>query len=76
MTSGPAWEWQEYAARIAGRDLTPAATGLLHLVSLQPGLSQQALAIRLGIPPSRFVSVLDELEGRHVLEAPQPDRPA
>jgi DNA-binding MarR family transcriptional regulator len=57
-----------YAARVSELDLTPAMTGILRFTSMQPGLSQQALANLLNMAPSKLVSVLDGLEKREVLE--------
>jgi DNA-binding MarR family transcriptional regulator len=45
-------------------DLTPAQAGILRLINRQPGLSQQGLAGRLDLLPSRVVSFVDELESR------------
>jgi DNA-binding MarR family transcriptional regulator len=65
-----------FAERIKAIDLTPPQAGLLRLIVAQPGLSQQAYATRLGMPPSRFVLLADELEGRGLLERRrgEPDR--
>ncbi len=57
-----------FAARIAALDLTPPEAGLLRIVATEPGLSQQAIAGRLGTPPSRLVLLVDGLEGRRVIE--------
>ena len=57
-----------WARRITPLDLTPAQTGLLRLIAWQPGQSQQALARKLGTPPSRLVLLLDELEERGLTE--------
>jgi DNA-binding MarR family transcriptional regulator len=45
-------------------DLTPAQTGLLRAVALEPGRSQQAIAAQLGMQPSRLVTLVDQLEER------------
>ncbi len=57
-----------YAERIAKLDLTPAHTGVLRLAAQRPGLSQQALATMLGVLPSKVVALVDDLEGKHLLE--------
>jgi DNA-binding MarR family transcriptional regulator len=57
-----------FAERLAPLDLTPPHVGILYAVNHADGLSQQALGERLGIFPSRLVSVLDELESRKLLE--------
>jgi DNA-binding MarR family transcriptional regulator len=57
-----------YAARVAELELDPPQTGVLHLLAREAGLSQQALATRLGVAPSRVVGLVDGLEGRGLLE--------
>ncbi|MEO3854883.1 MarR family transcriptional regulator [Acrocarpospora sp. B8E8] len=42
--------------------LTPAAAGVLRIIAREPGLSQRALATRLGSVPSRVVVLVDSLE--------------
>jgi DNA-binding MarR family transcriptional regulator len=65
-----------FAARIAGLELTPPQAGLLHMIAVTPGLSQQAYAARLGTPPSRFVTLVDTLQDRGLIERRrgEPDR--
>ena len=47
---------------------------LLRFVAASAGQSQQALADRLGVPPSRMVALVDELEERGLVERrPDPD---
>lgn len=58
----------QFAGRIAGIGLKPAQAGLLRLVAWEPGQSQQALAAKLGTPPSRLVPLVDELEQRRLVE--------
>ncbi len=57
-----------FASRIAALDLTPPQAGLLRIAATDPGLSQQAIAGRLGAPPSRLVLLVDRLEERGVIE--------
>jgi DNA-binding MarR family transcriptional regulator len=57
-----------FTERIAALDLTPPQTGLLRIVAANPGQSQQALAGRLGTPPSRLVALIDSLADRRLLE--------
>jgi DNA-binding MarR family transcriptional regulator len=57
-----------FAARLAELDLTPAHVGVLRVVGQSPGLSQQALAVRLGAAPSRVVKLVDELEEHGLVE--------
>jgi len=47
---------------------------LLRFVAASGGQSQQALAERLGVPPSRMVALIDDLEGRGLVERrPDPE---
>jgi DNA-binding MarR family transcriptional regulator len=52
----------------------PSDAGILRLLRIVPGLSQQELGSKLGIHPSRLVAILDNLEKRDYLERrPNPD---
>ena len=53
---------------MASFELHPRSYGLLRAVGLQEGQSQQAIADGLQIPSSRMVAVVDELEGRGLVE--------
>jgi len=57
-----------FADRIAELGLTPPQTGLLRVVAMRPGQSQQAIAHQLGTPPSRLVALVDGLEQRGLIE--------
>jgi DNA-binding MarR family transcriptional regulator len=57
-----------FAERIASLDLTPPQAGFLRLVAAEPGSSQQAIAGRLGMAPSRLVRIVDDLEERGLIE--------
>jgi DNA-binding MarR family transcriptional regulator len=57
-----------FADRVSVLGLTPAQAGLLRLIAREPGQSQQAVARQLGTPPSRLVLLVDELEGRGLIE--------
>ena len=48
----------------AALDLTPPHAGILRALTSSGGVSQQALAGRLGVLPSRLVALVDELESR------------
>lgn len=52
-----------FVQHLAPLGLTPAQAGTLRLLALEPGLSQRALAARLGAVPSRVVVLVDSLEG-------------
>jgi DNA-binding MarR family transcriptional regulator len=57
-----------FAQRIAELDLTPAQAGLLRAITSEPGQTQQSFAKLLGMPPSRFVLMVDALEERGIVE--------
>jgi DNA-binding MarR family transcriptional regulator len=58
----------KFAERVGCLDLTPAHSGVLRLVAQQPGLSQQAIAQRLGVAPSKVVALVDDLQARQLIE--------
>src|SRR3954447_17159081 len=53
-----------FAERTREIGLTPSDAGVLRLLGRAPGLSQRALADRLGAVPSRVVPLIDSLEAR------------
>jgi DNA-binding MarR family transcriptional regulator len=57
-----------FAERLATVDLSPPHAGILRMLGSSAGLSQQRLAEVLGIHPSRLVAILDDLEGRKLVE--------
>ena len=64
----------QFAERLRVLDLAPADAGILRLLRVASGLSQQELAGKLSIHPSRLVAILDNLEKRGYLERrPNPD---
>jgi DNA-binding MarR family transcriptional regulator len=62
-----------FAERLAPLKLTPPHAGILRAIGQSDGFNQQALGEKLGIFPSRLVALLDELEGRELVE--RRDRP-
>lgn len=58
----------QFAERMKVLDLAPADAGILRLLRWAAGLSQQELAARLMIHPSRLVAILDHLEKRRFVE--------
>src|SRR5512133_4092132 len=55
-------------------ELHPREFAVLRAVKASDGQSQQTLAERLRIPPSRMVAIVDELESRGLIERrPDPD---
>jgi DNA-binding MarR family transcriptional regulator len=47
--------------------LQPSDVGILRLIFVEPGLSQQMLAARLGVGASRVVVLVDELEAKGLI---------
>jgi DNA-binding MarR family transcriptional regulator len=56
-----------FAELLTPLDLTPPLAGIVRLIARQPGLSQQELAERLNLLPSRIVAFVDDLESRGYL---------
>lgn len=57
-----------FAERLEALELTPAHAGLLRLISASSGASQQEVALKLGMFPSRMVALVDELQERKLVE--------
>ena len=57
-----------FSERVASLDLTPPQVGFLRLVGCEAGSSQQAIASRLGMAPSRLVPLIDDMEERGLVE--------
>jgi DNA-binding MarR family transcriptional regulator len=51
-----------FSAAVAPLGLSAAEAGVLRLLARAPGISQRALAVRLGAGPSRVVVLIDSLE--------------
>jgi DNA-binding MarR family transcriptional regulator len=58
----------QFAERLGVLELTPADAGILRLLRVEAGPSQQELATKLEIHPSRLVAILDNLEKRGLVE--------
>jgi DNA-binding MarR family transcriptional regulator len=58
----------KFAERLEPLGLKPPHAGILGVIEQADGLSQQALGEKLGAFPSRLVALLDELEGRDLVE--------
>lgn len=58
----------KFAERLESLRLVPSHAGILRIVARERGLSQQALAQRLGMFPSRLVLVLDEMAQAGLVE--------
>lgn len=55
---------EEFARALAELKLTPPLVGILRVLRFQPGISQQELAEKLGMVPSRVVGYVDDLAAR------------
>jgi DNA-binding MarR family transcriptional regulator len=55
---------ERFAHTLAEHDLSPALAGIMRLLSTEADWSQQRLAERLGMVPSRIVAYVDDLEAR------------
>jgi DNA-binding MarR family transcriptional regulator len=65
---------RRFRATLAPLELEPREFAILRALDAAEGLSQQAAAERLQIPPSRMVAFVDLLEGRGLLERkPRPE---
>src|SRR5215470_3937956 len=58
----------KFAERLTALDLVPAHAGMLRIIQKSSGISQQALSSILGMPPSRLVALVDQLERRGLVE--------
>jgi DNA-binding MarR family transcriptional regulator len=58
----------QFAERLGVLELTPPDAGILRLLRQAAGLSQQSLAEKLQIHPSRLVAILDNLGKRGFVE--------
>jgi DNA-binding MarR family transcriptional regulator len=54
----------KFAARMQAIDLTPPLVGVLRFLARNPRSTQRELAEAIGMPASRLVAMIDELERR------------
>lgn len=57
-----------FAKHVAPLGISPAHVGVLRVVAEHPGRSQQAVADEFGMPASRMVVLIDDLEARGLIE--------
>jgi DNA-binding MarR family transcriptional regulator len=57
-----------FGERLVALELTPPDAGILRLLRVAAGISQQELSTKLQIHPSRLVAILDNLEKRKLVE--------
>jgi DNA-binding MarR family transcriptional regulator len=63
-----------YAKRIQPMGLTPPQVGVLRAIGEGPGRSQQTIADEFGVPPSRMVGFIDELEASGLVQRRRDER--
>ena len=61
----------QFAQRLTALELTPSDAGILRIVRMAAGISQQDLSARLQVHPSRLVALLDKLESGDFIERKQ-----
>lgn len=63
-----------FAKRIESLGLIPPHVGLLRAIAFGPGRSQQSIADEFGLPPSRVVGFIDDLEAKGYVERRRDER--
>lgn len=58
------WIFQDFIRTLAAVDIRPTQYSVMTVIGANPGLSQMAVAKRLGIERARLVHLLDSLEQR------------
>jgi DNA-binding MarR family transcriptional regulator len=61
------WIFQDFIRTLATVDIRPTQYSVMTVVGANPGLSQMAVAKRLGIERARLVHLLDSLEHRDLV---------
>ncbi|RXH21785.1 MULTISPECIES: MarR family winged helix-turn-helix transcriptional regulator [Bradyrhizobium] len=62
------WIFQDFIKTLGAVDIRPTQYSVLTLIGANPGLSQMAVAKRLGIERARLVHLLDSLEQRNYVK--------
>lgn len=62
------WIFQDFIRTLAAVDIRPTQYSVMTVIGANPGLSQMAVATRLGIERARLVHLLDSLERRKFLK--------
>lgn len=65
------WIFQDFIRTLAAVDIKPTQYSVLTVIGANPGLSQMAVAKRLGIERARLVHLLDSLERRRLVKRVQ-----
>jgi DNA-binding MarR family transcriptional regulator len=61
------WIFQDFIRTLAAVDIRPTQYSVMTVIGANPGLSQMAVAKRLGIERARLVHLLDSLEQRDMV---------
>ena len=61
------WIFQDFVRTLAAVDIRPTQYSVMTVIGANPGLSQMAVAKRLGIERARLVHLLDSLEHRDLV---------
>jgi DNA-binding MarR family transcriptional regulator len=62
------WIFQDFVRTLAAVDIRPTQYSVMTVIGANPGLTQMAVAKRLGIERARLVHLLDSLEGRKLVK--------
>ncbi|MEK9283213.1 MULTISPECIES: MarR family winged helix-turn-helix transcriptional regulator [unclassified Bradyrhizobium] len=62
------WIFQDFIKTLANVDIRPTQYSVMTIIGANPGLSQMAVAKRLGIERARLVHLLDSLESRRLVK--------
>jgi DNA-binding MarR family transcriptional regulator len=62
------WIFQDFVRTLAAVDIRPTQYSVMTVIDANPGLSQMAVAKRLGIERARLVHLLDSLEHRKLVK--------
>jgi len=62
------WIFQDFIRTLASVDISPTQYSVMTVIGANPGLSQMAVAQRLGIERARLVHLLDSLEDRKLVK--------
>ncbi|MBR0826434.1 winged helix-turn-helix transcriptional regulator [Bradyrhizobium manausense] len=62
------WIFQDFVRTLASVDIKPTQYSVMTVIGANPGLTQMAVANRLGIERARLVHLLDSLERRKLVK--------
>ena len=62
------WIFQDFVRTLAAVDIRPAQYSVITVIGANPGMTQMAVAKRLGIERARLVHLLDSLEARNLVK--------